>query len=87
MPRGLSYDEEQVMQGTAMKISEEAVRWSQRNMKKTDWSRAWDKFDQFESTKQIKHLGLDSKQISLGSDEDEETIEFCHLHPATVSMK
>ena len=70
-----------------MKVSEEAVRWSQRNMKKTDWSRAWGNFAKFESTKQISSLGLDTKQIPLGSDEDEEAIEFCHLHPNTVSMK
>ena len=70
-----------------MKISEEAVRWSQRNMKNTDWSKVWEKFDKFDSTKQIRSLGLDTKQISLGSNEDEEPIDFRHLHPATVSTK
>jgi hypothetical protein len=47
MLRGLWYDEDLLMRGTAMMISEEAVRWSQRNMKQTNWSRAWENYDQF----------------------------------------
>ena len=80
MPKGLWYEEDQVLGGTAMKISEEAVRWSQRNMKQTNWSRAWDTFDLYETNKKVRGLGLDSKQVKLGPEEREETEEFQHIH-------
>jgi len=90
MPRGLWYEEDQVMRGTAFKISEEAVRWSQRNMKPTNWSRAWESYDKFEASKEIRSIGLNNKQVILGSDssdEDEEIINFTHLHPTTYIIK
>jgi len=81
MPRGLWYDEEMVLGMRAMKISEDAVRWSQRNMKQTNWSLAWDKYDLYESNKQLKNVvGLTNK-VKLAADDEEETVRFQHILP------
>ena len=81
MPRGLWYDEEKVLDMRAMKISEDAVRWSQRNMKQTNWSLAWDKYDLYESNKQLKNMVGFTNQVKLAADDEEETVRFQHILP------
>ena len=56
-------------------------------MKQTNWSRAWENYDNFETNKQMKSLGFDAKQVKLGSEEDEEMIQFQHIKLTTVNMK
>ena len=79
-PKGLWYKEEEVMMRSSMKISKEALIWSQRNLKDTNWQLAWDHYEKYESNKQFDNFGAATQGVRFGDGEDEK-VEFRHIHP------
>merc|ERR1712045_287046 len=80
MPKGLWYDSEvNGAEDPVMKISAEAVRWSQRRQGPTDWSKAWRSFLSFKENEHFQRLGIGQK---LDWDDDEpEPEKFVHTEP------
>ena len=82
MPKGLWYRHD--MSGSedpVSKISAEAVRWSQRGYRQTDWSKAWTSFVSFLESKKLEQLGLLHK-FNRDHDDEPELTKFVHIEPA-----
>ena len=81
MPRGLWYPQDILSpEDPVMKISAEAVRWSQRRYGPTDWSKAWRSFVLFKENEKLSSLGLAHKFDQDPEDEVHE--KFVHIQPA-----
>ena len=82
MPKGLWYRHD--MSGSeepVSKISAEAVRWSQRGYRQTDWSKAWTTFVSFLESKKLEQLGLFHK-FNRDHDDEPDLTKFVHIEPA-----
>ena len=77
-PRGLWYERQVLPDHPQLKISSEAVRWSQRHMKTTDWSQSWRNFLMTEMNKDLRSLGYDNV---LTTDDEGPDDVFVHIHP------
>ena len=64
-----------------MKISAEAVRWSQRRHGPTDWSNAWNSFLSFKENERFQRLGI-GQRLWNGWDDEPEPETFVHIEPA-----
>ena len=80
-PRGLWYQHNILPDDPVMKISAEAVRWSQRRMVTTDWDQAWSHFLLHQTDRELKSFGFgDALRSAPDNLEDEEDFEeFVHI--------
>ena len=80
LPVGLWYDNAMISRAqpdlSVMKISAEAVRWSQRRYEASDWSQAWRSYLAFKENEKFYSLGLGQK---LRWDEEPEPETFVHI--------
>ena len=79
-PKGLWYRSHFEPDDPVMKISAEAVRWSQRRMGETNWDNAWTNFLRFEMDKNLRSFGFgDALTSSDDYDDFLEEPEFSHI--------
>ena len=80
-PKGLWYQGHFEPNDPVMKISAEAVRWSQRKMIDTNWENSWTNFLRFEMDKNLRSFGFgDSLTSSDEYDEFLEEPQFSHIN-------
>ena len=79
-PKGLWYKGHFEPDDPVIKISAEAVRWSQRRMRDTNWDNAWTNFLRFEMDKNLRSFGFgDTLSSSDEYDDFLKEAQFSHI--------